>query len=73
MVIDWLGFIVPSIHYVARPIFSDLASTLPFAIITVVYSLYISSKIHGVGHTAKGYIFNWSGNSIGEKAVNVFV
>ncbi len=73
LVIDWLGFIVPSIHYVARPIFSDLASTLPLALLTVWYSLYISSKLHGVGHVTKWYLFNWSGSSVAEKAVNVFV
>jgi hypothetical protein len=47
LVIDWLGFIIPSIHYVARPIFSDLASTIPLALLTVGYSLYIASKLHG--------------------------
>ena len=73
LVIDWFGFSIPSIHYYFRPIFSDLASTIPFAVITVVYSLYIASKAHGVWHTAKGYLFNWSWNGVWEKAVNVFV
>lgn len=73
LMIDWIGFFIPSIHYVARPIFSDLASTLPLAILTVWYSFYISSKVHGIGHVAKWYAFNWTGDTIGEKAVNVFV
>ncbi len=73
LVIDWVWFIVPSIHYVARPIFSDLASTLPLALLTVGYSLYIASKLHGPGNVLKGYAFNWTGQSFAEKCVNVFV
>jgi len=37
LVIDMLGAVIPSIHYYVRPIFSDLASTLPLALLTVLY------------------------------------
>lgn len=73
LVIDMIGIIIPSIHYYVRPIFSDLASTLPLAIFTVVFSLYLAIKHNGGLHTLKGYFFNWTGNSIAEKAINVFV
>ena len=73
LLIDWVGFIIPSVHYIARPIFSDLASTLPLAILTVGYSIYIAAKLHGAWSVSKGYIFNASGASIIEKGVNVFV
>jgi F-type H+-transporting ATPase subunit a len=73
LIIDWLGFIIPSIHYFARPIFSDLASTLPLALLTVWYSLYISAKLYWPGSVVKWYVFNWTGDSVAEKAVNVFV
>ena len=73
LVIDWFGFVAPSVHYVARPIFSDLASTIPLALLTVWYSLYISVKLHGAWNVTKGYMFNSSGSSIAEKWVNVFV
>ena len=73
LVIDWLGFSFPWIHYYARPIFSDLASTVPLAIIVVVYSLIIASKAHGVGSTVKSYAFNWTWEGIATKMINVFV
>ena len=73
LIIDWLGFSFPAIHYYVRPIFSDLASTLPLAIITVVYSLIIAWRSNGVGPTIKSYAFNWTGDSIPDKAINVFV
>ena len=73
LVIDWIGFIIPGIHYVARPIFSDLASTVPLALLTVGYSLYIAAKLHGTWSVIKGYAFNASGAGIAEKGVNIFV
>jgi len=73
LVIDWFGTFIPAVHTYFRPIHSDLATTVPLAITAVVYSLYIAGKYNGVGHTAKGYLFNWSGNSVAEKCVNVFV
>ncbi len=73
LVIDWLGFITPGIHYIARPMFSDLASTVPLALLTVGYSLYIAGKLHGTGSVLKGYVFNASGAGVAEKGVNVFV
>jgi len=73
LVIDWFGTFIPSVHYYFRPIHSDLATTVPLALTAVIYSLYIAGKHNGFGHTAKGYLFHWSGNSIAEKCVNVFV
>lgn len=73
LVIDMIGIIIPSIHYYVRPIFSDLASTLPLALFTVVFSLILAIKHNGWTHTLRAYLFNWSGNSISEKAINVFV
>lgn len=73
LVIDWFWTFIPSVHYYLRPIHSDLATTVPLAITAVVYSLYIAGKSNWFWNTAKGYLFNWSGNSIAEKCVNVFV
>jgi len=73
LVIDMLGAVIPSIHYYVRPIFSDLASTLPLALFTVLYGVWLAVKHNGGLKTLKSYVFNWSGKSVSEKAINVFV
>ncbi len=78
LIIDWLGSLtttwVPSIvlHYL-RPMNSDLNTTLILWLGTIIYSLFISFKYIWTWKTIKWYLFNFSGKSIWEKFVNVFV
>lgn len=72
--IDWLGSsISPNILTYLRPMNSDLNTTLVLSLITVFSFLFIAMKYVGVGHTVKWYLFNFTGDSIAEKCINVFV
>ncbi|MDD5769396.1 MAG: F0F1 ATP synthase subunit A [Candidatus Gracilibacteria bacterium] len=74
LMIDWVGSsISPTILHYLRPISSDLNTTLVLGIITVITFLGISLRHIGIGKTVKGYIFNFSGNNLTEKIINVFV
>ena len=78
LIIDWLGSLTtigtPSIvlHYL-RPMHSDLNTTLILWLGTIIYSLVLAFKYQGAWKTIKWYLFNFSGKSIWEKCVNVFV
>lgn len=75
LMIDWLAFAFDGSHIeeYMRPIHSDLNTTLVLGLITVVVFLGISAKYVGTVKTVKGYICNFSGHSIVEKCINVFV
>lgn len=74
LLIDWVGAsISPSVLVYLRPMNSDLNTTLVLWLITVVTFLWISIKHAWAGQTLKWYLFNFSGKSIAEKIINVFV
>jgi len=73
LLIDWAGAINENILHYLRPIHSDLNTTIVLAGITVLFFLGLSVKYGGLFGTLKGYLFNFSGNSIVEKCINVFV
>lgn len=74
LVIDWLGSsISPNILEYVRPINSDLNTTLVLALITVITFLGIALKTSGVGWFTKWYLFNFTGNGLAEKCINVIV
>ncbi len=74
LVIDRIGlWVSESFLYFLRPMNSDLNTTLVLALITVVTFLGIALKHGWVWGTLKWYIFNFTGNSIWEKCINVFV
>jgi len=73
-VIDWVGgSITPTILEYMRPMYSDLNTTLVLGLITVITFIGISIKYNGIGNTTKGYLFNFTGHTITEKCINVFV
>ncbi|MDD4151037.1 MAG: F0F1 ATP synthase subunit A [Candidatus Gracilibacteria bacterium] len=74
LMIDWAGAsISPTILKYIRPMNSDLDTTLVLGIITVISFLYIAIKYSGVKSTLKGYFFNFSGETLTNKIINVFV
>lgn len=74
LVIDWFGMsAVPDVLKYLRPMHSDLNTTLVLSLITVVLMLVIQVRSHGAAGATKSYFFNFSGNNIGEKCINVFV
>lgn len=56
-----------------RPINSDLSTTLVMALVVIIIANGIAIANRGFLHYVKGFLFNWSGNSGTEKAINVFV
>lgn len=70
---DYVSMVVPVLHEYLRPINSDMNTTVAMAlsIILVAQATGIVTKgpIHHFGH----YLFNFSGHSIIEKLINVFV
>jgi len=74
LVIDWLGMsILPGMLDYVRPMHSDLNTTLVLSLITVVMLVAIQVKSHGAGHTLKGYFWNYTGDGVMQKCINVFV
>jgi len=75
LAIDWVALAIPGLHITDyfRPIHSDLNTTLVLALITVVTFLAVWIKTHWSWKTLKLYFFNYTGNSIWDKLVNVFV
>lgn len=74
LVIDWIwASVTPTILHYMRPINSDVNTTLVLGFITVLTFIWISMKYRWVYHTAKWYLFNFSGHWIWERIINVFV
>lgn len=74
LVIDWFGMsAVPDVLKYLRPMHSDLNTTLVLSLITVILMLIIQVKSHGAVWATKAYFFNFSGNNLGEKCINVLV
>lgn len=74
LLIDWAGMsISPTILSYLRPMHSDMNTTLILAVVTMVTYIGIQIKSHGGLHAGKSYLFNFTGNNIGEKLINVFV
>ena len=74
LVIDWLGSSVsPTTLVYLRPMHSDLNTTLVLGIVTVVSFLGIAIKHSWGMRTAKGFFFNFKGETLVEKCINVFV
>ncbi len=74
LIIDWLWNSVSAniLEYV-RPMNSDLNTTLVLALVTVLTFLWIAIKSSWALSTVKWYLFNFSGNNLTEKCINVFV
>jgi F-type H+-transporting ATPase subunit a len=71
LLFDWVNLSFPAMHAYLRPINSDLNTTLVLATTTVVVAqmtgIFTKGIIHHFGH----YLFNFSGNSLVEKIINV--
>lgn len=74
LAIDWLGMSVsPTVIEYFRPMHSDLNTTVVLWAVTVFMFLWIGIKTHWFTSTAKAYCFNFTGESIMSKFINVFV
>lgn len=75
LIIDWFIWALPFLHLeeYLRPMHSDVNTTLVMAVIAMFFSIYIAVKTSGWLKVSKGYFFNFTGHSIGEKIINVFV
>ncbi len=71
LILDWLGLVSPVLHSYLRPFNSDMSTTLALAVTVIVVS-HIAGMAHkGFAGHWKHYLFNFSGNSIIEKIINV--
>ncbi|MDD5213364.1 MAG: F0F1 ATP synthase subunit A [Candidatus Gracilibacteria bacterium] len=75
LVIDWFTGALPmlKLEEYLRPMHSDVNTTLVLAVIAMFFSIYIAVKTSGGIKVSKGYLFNFTGHSFGEKCINVFV
>lgn len=74
LIIDWAGIsISETILYYLRPMHSDLNTTLVLALVAVVSVIITQVKSHGGMSAAKSYFFNFHGDGIMTKCINVFV
>ncbi|MFA5917111.1 MAG: F0F1 ATP synthase subunit A [Candidatus Gracilibacteria bacterium] len=74
LIIDWLGAgVSPTILHYLRPMNSDPNTTFVLAFITITMFVGVGIKTHGFTSTAKGYCFNFTGDNLGMKLINVFV
>lgn len=74
LIIDWVGIsITPTILMYLRPMHSDLNTTLVLALVTVVMIVVTQVKSHGGIAAAKSYLFNFQGEGLMSKCINVFV
>lgn len=71
LILDWIGLVSPYLHHYLRPFNSDMSTTLALAA-TVIIVAHIAGMTHkGFIPHWKHYIFNFSGNTIIEKVINV--
>lgn len=71
LIFDWVGLIFPSVLHYLRPINSDLSTTLVLGT-TVIFIAQATSIVYkGFFRHFGHYLFNFSGNSIIEKVINV--
>lgn len=71
LILDWLNISFPFLHSYLRPFNSDMSTTLALAL-TVIIVAHIAGMIRKwfIGHW-KHFIFNFSGNSLVEKIINI--
>ncbi|MCD5380726.1 F0F1 ATP synthase subunit A [Candidatus Gracilibacteria bacterium] len=74
LVIDWAGSSISGdLFYYLRPIHSDLNTTVALALLVTVVFLGVGVKTHGGWSYAKSFLFNFTGDGIIQKCINVFV
>ncbi|NDK09268.1 F0F1 ATP synthase subunit A [Candidatus Gracilibacteria bacterium] len=74
LIIDWFGMsVTPTLLTYMRPMHSDLNTTLVLSLITVVLMLVIQVRSQGAVGMTKSYLWNFKGDNIGMKLINVFV
>ena len=72
--LDWiLAFSPASWHEYLRPINSDINTTLGMAVLMIIISHFIMIRFHGVFGYILHYVFNFSGKTVVDKLINVFV
>lgn len=71
LMLDWNGLVSPWAHQFIRPFNSDMGTTLALALVVIIIC-HIGGMIHKgfIGHW-KHFLFNFSGNSLIEKVINV--
>ena len=75
LIIDWLVLVSDGgwLHMYVRPINSDLNTTFVMSVLVVVISQAVAIRTRGPIGYARGYLFNFSGHSVGFRFLNVFV
>jgi F0F1-type ATP synthase membrane subunit a len=71
LVIDYVGLFAPSVHYVLRPVNSDLSTTLILALAIVFLCQVMSVRSKGILSHIGHYAFNFHGDNLVEKIINV--
>ena len=71
LILDWFGLVSPTLHHYLRPFNSDMSTTVALAV-TVILVTHIAGMAHkGFFAHWKHFLFNFSGNSLIEKIINV--
>lgn len=73
LLLDWVVLVSPPAKDYLRPINSDLDTTLVLGLTSVIVAQAASIYHKGFGKHFGHYAFNYSGHSVPEKVVNVFV
>ena len=74
LLLDWLlAFSPETWHNYLRPINSDINTTLRMAVLMILNSHMIMSRLRGVMGYVLHYVFNFSGHGIVDKFINVVV
>ena len=73
LLFDYINFGVPSLHAYLRPINSDLNTTLVLGMGVVISAQIVAIIRKGFFHHFWHYLFNYSGEMLIEKIINVFV
>lgn len=73
LLLDWFLAFAPGFHNYLRPINSDINTTLGMAVLMILISHIIMIRFRGVIGYALHYLFNFSGKTMVDKIINVFV
>lgn len=73
LIFDYISMSVPLFHDILRPINSDMSTTLAMALSVILVAQITGVMTKGVKTHFGHYVFHFSGHSMIEKCINVFV
>lgn len=71
LILDWIGLVSPLAHHYVRPFNSDMSTTVALAVVVIIVAHIAGMANKGFFSHWKHFLFNFSGNSIIEKIINV--